>query len=140
MKTFLWFCDCVMPKVFHNSCEDSGSGSSGGSGTFEARPDSPPAEMWNAALTCRWTPDRPTDGPNGSPPDREPPVLSGGEPRLGFFGRQRPDGGLYRESPPSSSVSVLYVWNISIPDRTFLSRTPSLLAHQLRHIHRANAA
>lgn len=25
-----------------------------------ARPDSPPVEMWNAALTCRWTPDRST--------------------------------------------------------------------------------
>lgn len=27
MKTFLRFCNCVMPKVFHNSCEDSSGGS-----------------------------------------------------------------------------------------------------------------
>lgn len=83
MKTFLWFGDCVMPKVFRNSSEDGGGG---GSGTFEVRPDSPPVEMWNAALTCRWTPGRRTE-------DGGTHRFCRGGLRFGVFGRQRPDGG-----------------------------------------------
>lgn len=37
MKTFLRFWNCVMPKVFPNSCEDSGDGSSSSSAAAPGR-------------------------------------------------------------------------------------------------------